>query len=73
MQIKVVPELKPMLILQSRNADSKAEIKKHIGLSVQGNLKEIDETFVDEALIISELFDLNEVVAFDLLVAGRKF
>jgi len=40
-------------------------------LSVQGNLKVIDETFVDEALIISELFDLNEVIAFDLLVAGK--
>ena len=34
-------------------------------------MKVIDESFVDEALIISELFDLNEQVSFDLLVAGK--
>lgn len=41
-------------------------------MSVQGNLKTIDKDFIDEVLIISDMFDLNELVSFDLLVSGMK-
>ena len=59
------------VLFQAKSPESKAEIKKHIGLSVQGNLKVIDEAFVNEALIVSDLFELNEVIAFDLLLTGK--
>ena len=39
---------------------------------MQGSLKVINESFIQEALIISDLFDLNELISFDLLLTGNK-
>ena len=44
------------------------------GLQVQGmqNKQRFTQQFVSEALILSDLFDMDELAAVELLMAGRE-
>lgn len=46
---------------------------ERVGLTVQGQKAPLTLTkpFIEEALIISDLFDLNEYAAVELLLAGK--
>ena len=48
----------------------KADVK---GLVIEGQsgTKTLPRQFIDEALILSDLFDLNEYAAVELLLSGR--
>ena len=45
------------------------------GIAVQGQqaTQTLERDFIEEALIISDLFDLNEYAAVELLLAGMLF
>lgn len=45
------------------------------GLQVQGmqNKQRFTQQFVSEALILSDLFDMDELAAVELLMAGREW
>ena len=63
------------LFSQAKNALHREGVKKAAseGIQIQGQQGSqlLSQDFIDEALIISDLFDLNEYAAVELLMAGR--
>ena len=61
--------------LQAKNAEARAAVKKAdvVGITISGQpgVRTLPKSFIDEALIISDLFDLNEYSAVELLLAGE--
>ena len=63
-------------LLQPKNAKAREELRKGIteGISLPGIGHQIlSKELVDETIIISDMFDLNENLALDLLCTGMLF
>ena len=65
-----------LLWFQEKSSESRGKVKnaQNIGLIVGGETtaKTLDETFINEAIAISDLFDLNELSCVDLLILGKN-
>jgi hypothetical protein len=66
--------------IKAPNADDRNAVRQanRVGLAVQASdgmasssLQILSMDFITEALTISDLFDLNEIAAVELLMAGR--
>lgn len=64
------------VLIQARNASHRAQVEKAVkdGLQVPSlpSLHTLPQDFVDEALILSEILDLNEISSVELLLAGEQ-
>ena len=64
-----------MLVSQAKNATHRLEIQKAdtVALPIEGQqvTQILTRSFIEEAVIISDLFDLNEYAAVELLLAGE--
>ncbi len=47
-------------------------VKDGLSLPTLPNLHTLPQDFIDEALILSDILDLNEVSSVELLVAGEQ-
>ena len=65
-----------LFVSQAKNATHRLEIQKAdtVGLPVEGQqvTQILTGSFIEEAVIISDLFDLNEYAAVELLLAGKN-
>ena len=63
-------------LFKAKNAAARDLVTKATteGLQVQGmqNKQRFTQQFVSEALILSDLFDMDELAAVELLMAGRE-
>lgn len=62
-------------VLQPKNAKNREELLKSVteGITLPGIGHEIlPQELVDEAIIISDMYNLNEYYALDLLCTGKK-
>jgi len=61
--------------LQPKNPVHRDAVKKSntVGLPIHGEQRTqtFPESFIEEAIIISNLFDLNEFASLELLIAGN--
>ena len=60
---------------QSKNSKSRAVVKKSEteGVSVAGiEYHTVPKDMVEEALILSDMYDLDELMALDLLTTGKS-
>ncbi len=66
-----------MLNFQAKNKVYREAVRKAYvqGIVIQGQqgTQTLSKAFIEEALIISDLFDLNEYAAIELLMAGMFF
>uniref|UniRef100_H2XTF8 Uncharacterized protein n=4 Tax=Ciona intestinalis TaxID=7719 RepID=H2XTF8_CIOIN len=70
------PELLSLLKNSPQNATHREKLKNShsVGLVINENEspKVFEQTFIDEAIIISDMFKLNELAAVDLLLTGEQ-
>ncbi|XP_038064790.1 nuclear pore complex protein Nup205-like [Patiria miniata] len=70
------PDFISLLQNPAKNAQHRLQIQKadQTGLVIEGHpgTKTFPKQFIDEALIISDLFDLNEYAAVELLLSGDQ-
>ena len=61
-------------ILKAKNKVHRESVKRadKDGIAIQGQ-QTLTRDFIEEALIISDLFNLNEYAAVELLLAGKEF
>lgn len=60
-----------ILLVQPRNAESREIVRKGTLEGIPAGQKIIiSQAMIDEALILSEMFQLNEICAVELLLAG---
>ena len=63
-------------MFQPKNATHRDAVRKSttVGLPIHGEQRTqtFPEGFIEEALIISDLFELNELAALELLIAGGQ-
>ena len=76
--INSVPQVENHIyVVQAKNATHREEVMKAdtVGLPVEGQqvTQILTKSFIEEALIISDLFDLNEYAAVELLLAGKCY
>lgn len=65
-----------LTIPQAKNSTHRQQILKSVkeGLSIPSlpNVSTLPQEFVDETLILSDILDLNELSAAELMVAGEQ-
>uniref|UniRef100_H2Z552 Nuclear pore complex protein Nup205 n=1 Tax=Ciona savignyi TaxID=51511 RepID=H2Z552_CIOSA len=70
------PEFLSLLKNTPKNAEQREKVKNGhtVGLVINENdpPKILEKSFIEEALIISDIFDLNELAAVDLLLTGEQ-
>ena len=63
-------------VVQARSASERASVQQadSTGLVVEGQraLQHFSTSFIEEALLISDLFDLSEYAALELLMTGAS-
>ncbi|KAH3735194.1 hypothetical protein DPMN_041656 [Dreissena polymorpha] len=63
-------------VFQSKNLTHREAVKKSVTVGLQVHGEQRTQTFpvevIKEAIIISDLFDLNEYAALELLLAGKE-
>jgi len=62
--------------LQPKNNKSRSIVKKseNEGINIAGiEYHAVPKDMVDEALILSDMYDLDELMALDLLTTGKVF
>ncbi|KAK3098344.1 hypothetical protein FSP39_018633 [Pinctada imbricata] len=70
------PDFVSLLKNPAKNAMYRDSVKKSttVGLPVQGEqvTQTFSQQFIDESIIISDLFDMSEIAAVELLMAGER-
>ena len=63
-------------LFQPKNPVHRDAVKKSntVGLPIYGEQRTqtFPDSFIEESLILSDLFDLNEYAALELLIAGKR-
>ena len=62
--------------MQAKNSSHRSQVKKAVkdGLQIPSlpSIHTLPQDFIDEALILSDILDLNEISSVELLLAGEQ-